>query len=64
MKYIILPIVYVFTLGLFPLFLYWYPYLYVNCMFDKVAETTFARIVNIIQDKKQKIHEERIVQRR
>ena len=45
MKYLILPIVYVLSLGLFPLFLYWYPNFYVKCMFDQVSENVFNELV-------------------
>ena len=48
MKFIILPIVYLLTLGLFPLFLYWYPYLYVTCMFDKITEKEFSSMIKNI----------------
>jgi len=38
MKYILLPFVYVLTLGMAPLVLYWYTNLYVFCMFDQLAQ--------------------------
>ena len=37
MKYILMPFVYVLTLGLAPLFLYWYTNLYVYCLFDQMT---------------------------
>jgi hypothetical protein len=55
MKFIVLPIVYVLTLGLFPLFLYWYTNFYVTCMFDKISEKEFSRMVGQIHSKKLKI---------
>ena len=48
MEFILLPFVYVLTLGLFPLFLYWYPNLYVYCMFDQISQTGFNKMIEAI----------------
>ena len=49
MKFIVLPVVYVLTLGLFPLFLYWYTSLYVYCLFDQIPEKDFYKYIEMVQ---------------
>lgn len=46
MEYFIMPIVYVFSFCIFPLFLYWNPSLYVNCLFDRIEEATFQKVID------------------
>ena len=58
MKFIVLPIVYIFTLGLFPLFLYWYPNLYISLMFDQISEKSFENLINAVKLKQEKMEEE------
>ena len=52
MEFLLLPFVYVLTLGLFPLFLYWYPNLYVYCMFDQISQSSFNKLIQSISDKR------------
>ena len=60
MEYILLPFVYVLTLGLFPLFLYWYTNLYVYCMFDQINQTSFNKMIaTIIEKRNQQLSNQR-----
>ena len=53
MKYILMPFVYVLTLGLAPLFLYWYTNLYVYCLFDQMTQAKFdSKIQKVLEKKK------------
>lgn len=53
MKYLFMPFVYVLTLGLAPLFLYWYTNLYVYCLFDQMTQAKFdSKIQKVLEKKK------------
>ena len=58
MRYLALPAIYVITLGIFPLFLYWYTHLYVFCIFDNVARTDFEKLVDQVVKQQQLIEDE------
>ena len=60
MKYILLPILYICTLGLFPLFQYWYTHLQVYSMFDQVSENKFDRKIDKVLIQMNLIEEEKI----
>ena len=63
MKYMLLPIVYLCSLGLFPLCLYWYTNLYVYSMFDQVSEASCEDKIDKVLEQK-KLIEGEIAERR
>jgi len=58
MKYVVLPLICLLTLGTFPLFLYWYTDLYVYCLFDIVSIGSFEEMVAKVMKQKKLIEEE------
>jgi hypothetical protein len=58
MKYMVLPVICLLTLGTFPLFLYWYANFYVYCLFDIVSMSSFEEVVSQVMKQKRLIEEE------
>jgi hypothetical protein len=58
MKYLVLPVICLLTLGTFPLFLYWYTNFYVYCLFDIVSIGSFEEMVKKVKTQKKLIAEE------
>lgn len=63
MKYLVLPVIYLLTLGIFPLFLYWYLDLYIICLFDKISDVEYMDLIGKLKAKKELIEQEKMDRR-